>query len=146
MAGKLIAIARKEKPHAQMEELARVHVSGERGVEGDARGATPGRQVTVVFREDWEAACRDHGKSLPWTTRRANLYVEGLTDFKRVGARIKIGPVVLEVGEETQPCHRMEAQSPGLRAALQPDWRGGVSCQVLTPGNIAPGDPVEVVG
>jgi MOSC domain-containing protein YiiM len=146
MTAKLIAIARKERPHDAMEELRSARVSLERGIEGDARGATPGRQVTLVVREDWEAACRDHGKSLPWTTRRANLLVEGLSDFKRVGARIKIGPVVLEVGEETQPCHRMEAQSAGLRAALQPDWRGGVSCQVLTPGDIALGDPVEIVG
>jgi MOSC domain-containing protein YiiM len=145
MTGKLIAIARKERPHATMEELQRAHVSLDRGIDGDARGATPGRQVTIVFREDWEAACAAHGKVLPWTTRRANLFVEGLSNFKHVGARIKVGTVLLEVGEETEPCSRMDAQSQGLRAALQPNWRGGVSCEVLTPGDIALGDPVEIV-
>jgi MOSC domain-containing protein YiiM len=145
MTGKLIGIARRDKPRASMEELQRAAVSIERGVEGDARGAVPDRHVTLIFREDWEAACRDHGRALPWTTRRANLYVEGLSGYKRVGARIKIGDIVLEITEENPPCNVMDRQSQGLRAALQPDWRAGVACNVLTPGAIALGDPVEVV-
>lgn len=145
MAGKLIAIARHDKPRAPIEELERAHISRERGVEGDFRGAKPGHQIAIVFREDWEAACRDHGRDLPWTTRRANLFVEGVTGFKRVGARLAVGPVLLEVCGETEPCSRMDAASHGLRAALQPDWRGGVLCNVLTPGDIALGDRVEVV-
>jgi MOSC domain-containing protein YiiM len=128
-----------------MEELQHAAVSIERGIEGDARGAVPDRHVTLIFREDWEAACRDHGQALPWTTRRANLYVEGLSGFKRVGARIKIADVVLEVTEENPPCNVMDRQSQGLRAALQSDWRAGVACNVLTPGAVALGDPVVVV-
>jgi MOSC domain-containing protein YiiM len=143
--GKLIGIARRDKPRAPMEELPRTAVSVERGVEGDARGVVPDRHVTLIFREDWEAACRDHGQALPWTTRRANLYVEGLSGFRRVGARIKIGEVMLEVTEENPPCSVMDRQSQGLRAALQPDWRAGIACNVLTPGVIALGDRVEVV-
>jgi MOSC domain-containing protein YiiM len=68
-----------------------------------------------------------------------------LSGFKRVGARIKIGDVVLEVTEENPPCNVMDRQSQGLRAALQPDWRAGVACNVLTPGTVALGDRVEVV-
>src|SRR5262245_22338478 len=97
MSGTLIGIARREKPRAAMEELERAEVSLTHGVERDARGAVPGRNVTLIFREDWEAACREHGRSLPWVTRRANLYVEGLTGFKQVGARIRVGDVLLEV-------------------------------------------------
>lgn len=145
MTGKLIGIARREKPRDKMEELRRVAVSLDGGLEGDACGAVAGRQVTLIFREDWEAACRDHGAELPWVTRRANLYVEGLKGFKYVGARIKIGGVLLEVTEENPPCSVMDLQSEGLRAAMQPSWRGGVACNVLTPGVIALGDRVEVV-
>jgi MOSC domain-containing protein YiiM len=36
----------------------------------------------------------------------------------------------------------MEEQCPGLRAALQPDWRGGVSCTVLQGGTVTIGDAV----
>lgn len=145
MIGKLIGIAKREKVRAPMEELRHTAVSVDRGVAGDARGVVKDRNVTLIFREDWEAACRDHGKALPWITRRANLYVEGLSDFKHVGARIKVGDVVLEVTEENPPCKLMDMQSQGLRAALEPDWRAGVACKVLTPGDISLGDRVEVV-
>jgi MOSC domain-containing protein YiiM len=145
MTGNLIGIARHDKPRAPVEELTRARVTLEGGVEGDFRGSRQDHQVAIVFREDWDAACRDHGKTLPWTTRRANLLVEGVTGFKRIGARLRVGQVLLEVRGETEPCSRMDAQSPGLRVALQPDWRGGVLCQVLTPGEIALGDRVEVV-
>ena len=90
-------------------------------------------------------ACNDHGQVLPWVTRRANFYIEGLQDFKRVGARLKVGNVLLEVTEENPPCMVMDRQSQGLRVALQPDWRAGVACKVLTPGEVAIGDRVEVV-
>lgn len=145
MTGKLIGIAKREKVRAPMEELRRASVLVERGVEGDARGVVPERNVTLIFREDWEAACAAHGRNLPWITRRANLYVEGLRDFKRIGARIKVGDVVLEVTEENLPCKLMDMQSQGLRVALEPDWRAGVACKVLTSGDIAIGDRVEVV-
>lgn len=145
MTGKLIGIAKREKVRAPMEELRRASVLVDRGVEGDARGVVSDRNVTLIFREDWEAACAAHGRNLPWITRRANLYVEGLRDFKRIGARIKVGDVVLEVTEENLPCKLMDMQSQGLRVALEPDWRAGVACKVLTSGDIAIGDRVEVV-
>jgi MOSC domain-containing protein YiiM len=110
---------------------------------GDARGSRPGRQVTVVFREGWEAACRDLAVALPWTTRRANLFVEGVP-VPREGKRLVIGSLVLEVTQETQPCQVMEAAHRGLRAALTPDWRGGVCCRVVEGGTIRVGDRVEI--
>jgi MOSC domain-containing protein YiiM len=113
------------------------------GVLGDARGARSGRQVTVLFRESWEAACRALGVELPWTTRRANLLVEGAA-VPREGRHLVIGSVVLEVTQETQPCQLMEAAQPGLRAALTPEWRGGVCCRVIKGGAIRVGDGVEV--
>jgi MOSC domain-containing protein YiiM len=145
MTGTLIGIAKREKVRAPMEELRHATIAVDRGVEGDARGVVKDRNVTLIFREDWDAACRDHGKALPWVTRRANLFVEGVSGFKRVGAQIKIGGVLLEVTEENPPCSLMDKQSQGLRAALEPDWRAGVACKVLTPGDISIGDRVEVV-
>jgi MOSC domain-containing protein YiiM len=113
------------------------------GIGGDARGARAGRQVTVVFREGWEAACADLGVALPWIARRANLFIEGVP-VPREGKRLLIGAAVLEVTQETQPCEVMEAAHRGLRAALTPDWRGGVCCKVVKGGTIRVGDSVEV--
>jgi MOSC domain-containing protein YiiM len=124
-------------------ETEEAEVTLDLGVVGDARGAKPGRQVTVLFREGWEAACRDLGADLPWTTRRANLLVEGLP-VPREGMRLAVGELVLEVTDETKPCRVMEAACSGLRRALMPDWRGGVTCRVIRGGRVRVGDRVEV--
>lgn len=145
--GKLIGIARKAKPRAAMETVASAAVTTERGVEGDARGVQKTRQVTVLFAEDWRAACAELFADLPWTTRRANFYVEGFrqtAQIKHVGAKLRIGNVLMEVTEETDPCSRMEEQAPGLKAALTPNWRGGVCCKVLSGGDVKVGDEVTL--
>ena len=51
---------------------------------------------------------------------------------------------MLEVRDETNPCERMEALAPGLRAALTPDWRGGVLTMVIQPGEIVVGDSIRI--
>ena len=50
---------------------------------------------------------------------------------------------MLEVTQETKPCHLMEAAHPGLKRALTPEWRGGVCCRVLKGGKVRVGDRVE---
>jgi len=144
--GKLIGIATRGRPRGPMELRAQVDVTIEGGIAGDARGRTPGRQVTVLARESWEAACGDVATELPWTTRRANLLVEGIDLPQRAGARLQIGDVVLEVSFETEPCRQMETAHAGLQAALTPDWRGGVCCSVIEGGTLTTGDPVRIPG
>ena len=140
--GRLLGIAHAPASRAALIEIdaAQVDITG--GIPGDARGAKPGRQVTVLFREGWERACRDIGATLPWTVRRANLLVEGVA-IPAEGGRLILGELVLEVTQETKPCHVMEAAHRGLRRALAPEWRGGVCCRVLAGGVIRVGDGVE---
>jgi MOSC domain-containing protein YiiM len=138
--GRLLGIATRTASSAPMSVLETAEVTTQAGVAGDVRGKPGSRQVTIVAREAWEDACRELGTELPWTTRRANLLVEGLSLVKTAGRRLRIGSVRLEVCAETDPCRVMDAQRPGLRAALTPDWRGGVSCRVLESGYVASGD------
>jgi len=146
MAGRVVAIARKEKSRAPMEELDAAFVTTEAGVEGDYRGNPDDRQVTVVTRESWQAACAEMGKEIPWTTRRANILIEGLRVEGKLGKTIRIGDLALQITGETDPCSRMEEQVAGLRQALTPDWRGGVTCRVASSGRIAVGDGVDLEG
>ena len=81
---------------------------------------------------------------LPWTTRRANLFVEGIALPRRAGDVMAIGDVRLEITVEVEPCERMEESAPGLQAAMRPDWRGGVGCRVLQGGEIAIGDAIRI--
>lgn len=143
--GRLIGIARREEKRAEMEILDDADISEETGVANDSRGKPGERQVTVMSAEAWAAACEDLGKWIPWTTRRANLLVEDVALPQRSGDLIAIGDVRLLVTMETAPCGRMEEQCSGLRAALTPDWRGGVACTVLKGGAIRLGDEVAIL-
>jgi MOSC domain-containing protein YiiM len=150
-AGRLIGIARRARSRAPMEEIASGVVTVAAGLDGDSRGAKfPRRQITVLAREDWEAALNDLAgiagpPDLPWTVRRANLLVEHVRLPRAKGAVLRIGPVLLEVTGETNPCHRMHEAYAGLLAALHPHWRGGVTCLVREGGDIAIGDVADVV-
>ena len=140
--GRLLGIARAPARRAALLETDEAEVGVACGVNGDARGKRPGRQVTVLFRDGWERACEELGVTLPWVTRRANLLIDGV-GVPREGGRLKIGDLVLEVTEETKPCRVMEAAHRGLKQALAPEWRGGVCCRVVQGGTIRVGDPVE---
>lgn len=142
--GKLLAIARKSMSHAPMEEIKTAELTVETGLEGDYRGKLRRRQVSVLSREAWERTCREHGADLSWTTRRANLFVEGIDLKETKGAHLKIGQALLEVYCETDPCSRMDDASPGLRKALEADWRGGVCCRVIKGGVISVNDSVTL--
>jgi len=144
--GRLLGIARKAESRAPMEQLAQTEVHVKTGIEGDCRGTAEKRQVTVLSRESWDDACKDLEVDLPWTTRRANLFVEGVQLIGRIGQQVRIGGVVLEITDETRPCSRMDEAHDGLRQALVPAWRGGVTCRVVSGGPLTVGDPVTLIG
>ena len=138
----LLAIAIHKEPRGEMLQLNRAMVTTEQGVADDFRGKPGKRQVTVLTREGWETACADAGTERPWHDRRANLFIEGLDLQQSQGRVLQIGAVRLLITQETDPCNRMEELSPGLFAALAPEWRGGVCCRVITDGEIKIGDEV----
>jgi MOSC domain-containing protein YiiM len=152
MSGKLIGIAWRPARRAPMQTADAIDISVDRGVAGDHKGPKfKRRAVTILAREDWEAALAELATDgvdvgdLDWTVRRANLLVEGLRLPRAVGATLRIGPVLLEVTYPTVPCARMDEARQGLRKALHPEWRGGVTCLVLEGGHVSAGDSVEIV-
>ena len=60
-----------------------------------------------------------------------------------MGKILRIGDAELVVTGETDPCSRMDEQQRGLTTALTPQWRGGISCDVIKPGAIKIGDQIE---
>lgn len=144
--GTITGIARRTAPRSPMITISASRVTRESGLEGDFRGKPGKRQVTVLCAEAWKAACSEVERLMPWTTRRANLLLEGVSfSAKDVGVQIHIGEVILEITRETDPCSRMDEQQPGLRKALEPDWRGGVCTRVVQDGKIHLGDTATVV-
>ena len=142
--GELVGIAIRDAKRATMRELQSASISPDTGVADDFRGKPGKRQVTLLSADVWNTVCAELGTDLPWTTRRANLLVSGIELPKSAGQTIHVGPVALRVTMEPDPCSRMDEQHDGLRAALTPDWRGGVCCEVLSGGDIALGDTVRI--
>ncbi len=135
-----MGIASRPRPAADMTELEQVEVVAN-GLAGENRKGRQ-RQVTLLAREDWERAQADAGAELHWTTRRANLLVEGFPLAHTTGRRIRTGTALLEITAETDPCALMDRFHLGLRKALEPDWRGGASTRVIEPGVVRIGDVI----
>ena len=143
--GRLAGIARRAKKRAPMETLESAEFSAETGVANYSRGKPGKRQVSLLSAEAWQAACDDTGTDAPWTTRRANLLIEGLDLPKTAGQIVAIGDVRLRTTVEIDPCSRMDEQVPGLTDALTPDWRGGIGCEVIAGGVVTVGDDVRLL-
>ena len=90
--GELLGIAMKTARGVPLIELQAACISRSRGVADDVCGKPGRRQVTIITRSAWEAACAAIGaESLPWTSRRANLLVDGIDLKGKIGYDVLIG-------------------------------------------------------
>jgi MOSC domain-containing protein YiiM len=70
--------------------------------------------------------------------------IRGLDLADTLGRRLRVGPVLIQVHGETDPCELMDRVAPGLKEALTPERRAGVFGAVVEGGAMAVGDPVTV--
>ena len=109
------------------------------GLEGCAHAHPPKREVLFVSKEHLDSVGVDPG------VIRENLTVEG-TDVEQwpIGQRVRVGDeAVFEITMVCDPCQRMEAIREGLRAELE--GKRGMLARVVEPGEVAVGDPVELL-
>ena len=143
--GKVIEIATRDKAKSPMVVYASAKVSFDKGIGDDSRGIIKGdRQVTVMAQESWDKVCEEMGMKLHWTTRRANILISGIDLENSTGMILKIGDFFLEITGELNPCQRMDDQVVGLTKALTPNWRGGVTCKILSEGYVNEKDVVAI--
>ena len=126
-----------------MDEVPEATLVRGKGLAGDVTTSRR-RQVSLIEREVWDALMKQLGASASPVGRRANLMVSGVRLAETRGRILTIGGLRLSIGGELTPCERMDEYLPGLRAAMKPEWRGGVFAQVLDDGVITLGDPVEL--
>jgi peptide-methionine (R)-S-oxide reductase len=116
-----------------------------RGIPGNAdQGGR--RQVTIIAKEAWERATAPLGVVVDPSARRANLMVSGIPLQRTRGRILQVGPTRILVHGETTPCELMDEARIGLRAALEPNWNGGVFGEILVGGRIQIGDRVSWAG
>jgi MOSC domain-containing protein YiiM len=128
-------ISEKEGPP---EPVDRVRVLSGGGLDGDHHTA----DVTLIEAEALEAVAEDHDIELGPGESRRQIMTRGIALNELVGERFRVGEVELVGVELCEPCaHLQSLTQPGvLRAFVH---RAGINADVLSDGEIAPGDPVE---
>lgn len=109
------------------------------GLEGCAHARADGRR-NVLF------ASAEHLRAVgvePGAIRE-NFTVEG-EDVERwpIGQRVAAGEAEFEITMRCDPCERMEALRPGLRAELE--GRRGMLARVVKTGTVAVGDELRLL-
>jgi len=143
MSGRVEALWIKRAHRGVMDAAEAVTVVEDEGIESDANYGRRKRQVTVIEKEVFDRI-RDELPDVEPSMRRANVMVSGIRLKDTRNRVLKLGDVCVRILGETRPCERMDAQVPGLTAALDPDWNGGVYGVVLDGGEVRVGDGAEL--
>ena len=127
-----------------MDPADRARVQAGKGIVGNANQGGK-RQVTIVSNKHWSEVTAPLGNIPDPRLRRANLLVSDIDFADSHGKTLKIGAVRVRIYGETRPCEQMEMAAPGLQAAMKVPWGGGAFGEILDDGEIAVGDPVELL-
>jgi MOSC domain-containing protein YiiM len=117
--------------------LERATAVAGQGFEGCAHANPPKREVLFVSKAHLDDVGVVAGAV------RENITVDGVdVQALPVGQRLRAGEALFEITMVCDPCERMEAIRPGLRAEL--DGRRGMLARVVESGEVAVGDPVDL--
>ena len=112
-----------------------------KGIVGDRYHGTKHRHVTVQSAESLAEATLAYGAEVPAELTRRNLTIDAGLVPRNPGARITVGPVVLEVVRVAAPCKLLDDTiGRGAQEALR--RRAGSVCRVLVGGTVEVGDEV----
>jgi MOSC domain-containing protein YiiM len=127
-----------ERGSGRSEARERVRAVEGQGFEGCAHANPPLREVLFASQEHLDAVGVVPGAI------RENVTVEGADVQKwEIGQRVRVGNVLLEITMVCDPCQRMDQLREGLRAEI--DGRRGMLAHVVESGDIAVGDPIELL-
>lgn len=126
-----------------MQAVETAEVEAGKGIVGDRYHGTRHRHVTIQSAEALAAAAGAFGAEISAGLTRRNLTVDAGSVPREPGARITIGPVVLEVVRVAAPCKLLDDTiGRGAQEVLR--RRAGSVCRVLAGGTIHVGDEVRI--
>jgi MOSC domain-containing protein YiiM len=137
--GTVTHLFRAPRKRAPMEELDEAVVMANFGLQGCAHARLLGKRQVLLMDEE---TLREFGLA-PGIVRE-NVTTEGLdVNGLRLGQRLRVGEVELQVSLVCDPCEQIEALRPGLEAAMK--GKRGMLCKVMRGGKLRRGDVIEAV-
>ena len=136
--GEIAAIWIKRMKRGPMDPVENARLVAGRGIIGNANQGGK-RQVTIIDEAKWNDATIELGIDVDPRARRANIMLRGIELANSRGKLLRLGNTLIRVYGETRPCHQMDEAEPGLRRALDPEWRAGVFGEILEGGEIRVG-------
>ena len=113
------------------------------GLVGDAHSGTWHRMLSLLAQESIDSM-RAKGLEVGPGDFAENITTQGLTlHTLPVGARLRLGPVEVEVTQIGKECHSGCAIRKLAGDCVMP--REGIFVRVLNPGVVRPGDPIELL-
>ena len=123
---------------APMEPRDRAYAIEGRGLDGCAHQRSGKRNVLFVSQSHLDDLGLRPGQI------KENFTIEGADVHTwDVGQRVRMGAAEFEISMVCDPCHLMDEIRPGLQAEL--DGRRGMLARVVTSGDVARGDAVELL-
>ena len=141
--GKVIAACISEAKGTQKQNVHRVNLIEDFGIEGDAHAGKWHRQVSLLSWDKIEEF-RKRGAEVEDGAFGENLVVEGI-DFSKlpVGTKLKCNDVILQLTQIGKECHHGCAIFQKMGDCIMP--REGVFTKVLKGGVISEGDELEIL-
>jgi MOSC domain-containing protein YiiM len=130
----VLSINISERKGEQKTPVERALLREGHGIVGDAHAGDWHRQVSLLADEDIQTM-RGHGIELPYGAFAENLTTRGIDLASLpVGARLQVGPALLEVTQIGKECHQGCAIFQAVGDCVMP--RRGVFARVLRGGEI----------
>jgi MOSC domain-containing protein YiiM len=142
MTGKVVAVNVSERKGTRKNNIGKVKVLKNFGLEGDAHAGNWHRQVSLLAQESIDKM-RSLGLVLFPGDFAENITTSGIDLLALdVGTKIKIGNVVLEITQKGKECHLGCEIRKLVGDCIMP--KEGVFAKVVEGGEIQVGDQIEV--
>ena len=139
---KVIAVCISERKGVRKNEVPEIRLKREHGILGDAHAGNWHRQVSLLAQESIDTM-RQLGLKLSSGAFAENIVTEGIVlKTLPVGARLRVGPVLLEITQIGKECHNDCAIKQATGKCVMPTE--GVFAIVLEEGTIRPGDEIRL--
>ncbi|MBU0674531.1 MAG: MOSC domain-containing protein [Proteobacteria bacterium] len=142
--GQIISVNVSTTTGTTKQQVDTIEVRPDHGIEGDAHARNWHRQISLLAQESVDKMIAAGNPDLVPGSFAENITTKGIALAELpIGTRLISGKVELEITQIGKKCHAKCAIHQQSGDCIMP--KEGVFAKVLTPGELHPGDLIEVV-